>query len=165
MIGNEVDDLENLDLITPNRLRLGRNNSRSPIGAVEVTDRVDRVLQLHSDVFDAWWEAWLTSAVPKLVAQPKWFRNDRDIKVGDVVLFKRTEGALSGEYRYGMVDEVSRGSDDRIRSVTIWYRNQNEEVTRKTFRAVRSLSIVHKVDEINIMEELGNAMLVNSCCF
>ena len=31
-LGSVVADLENLDLITPNRLRLGRNNERSPVG-------------------------------------------------------------------------------------------------------------------------------------
>ena len=163
VIGNETEDLENLDLITPNRLRLGRNNSRSPIGVVEVSDRIDRILQLHSDIFDSWWEAWLTSAVPKLVAKPKWFKNDEDIKVGDVVLFKRTEGSLAGEYKYGMVDEVHRGTDNRIRSVVIRYKNANEEVERKTCRAVRSLIIVHRINEINIMEELGNALFVDMC--
>jgi hypothetical protein len=162
VIGNETDELENLDLITPNRLRLGRNNSRSPIGVMEVTDRVDRILQLHSGIFDSWWEAWLTSAVPKLVAQPKWFKNDEDLKVGDVVLFRRTEGSFSGEYKYGRIDEVHRGSNDRIRSVVIRYKNSTEETVRKTVRAVRSLIVVHKIDEINIMEELGNAMFVDS---
>ena len=155
VIGNETSELENLDLITPNRLRLSRNNSRSPIGVVELTDRFDRILQINSDIFNAWWEAWLTSAVPKLVPQPKWFRNDEDIKVGDVVLFKRTEGSLAGEYKYGMVDEVHRGPDDRIRSVVLRYKNASEEIERKTVRAVRSLVIVHRIDEINIMEELG----------
>ena len=100
----------------------------------------------------------------KLVARPKWFRNDEDIKVGDVVLFRRVEGGLSGEYRYGMVDEVFRGPDNRIRSVIVRYRNSNEGISRKTFRAVRSLIIIHRIDEINIMEELGNALFVNSPC-
>ena len=161
VIGNETSELENLDLITPNRLRLGRNNSRSPIGVVEITDRLDRILQINSDIFNAWWEAWLTSAIPKLVPQPKWFRNDEDIKVGDVVLFKRTEGSLAGEYKYGMVDEVHRGDDDRIRSVVLRYKNASEEIERKTVRAVRSLVIVHRIDEINIIEELGKATYVN----
>ena len=31
-LGNIVSELENLDLITPNRLKLGRNNDRSPVG-------------------------------------------------------------------------------------------------------------------------------------
>ena len=107
-----------------------------------------------------WWESWLTSAVPKLVPQPKWFKNDEDIKVGDIVLFNRSEGSFAGEYKYAVVDEVHHGSDDRIRSVVIRYRNANEEVVRKTVRAVRSLIIIHRIDEINILEELGKAMFI-----
>ena len=66
-IGNETEDLESLDLITPNRLRLGRNNSRSPVGQLEVTGKVDRLMMLKTEVFQSWWEAWLVSAPPKLV--------------------------------------------------------------------------------------------------
>lgn len=160
-IGNETDELENMDLITPNRLKLGRNNSRSPVGVLEITGKVDRILQLHSDVFNAWWEAWLTSAVPKIVPQPKWFNSDEDIKIGDVVLFKRTEGTFAaGTYKFGIVEEVHRGSDNRIRKVVVKYKNANEEVARKTFRAVRSLVIIHRIDEINIMDELGKFELI-----
>ena len=36
-LGNVVQDLENLDILTPNRLMLGRNNDRCPIGAITVT--------------------------------------------------------------------------------------------------------------------------------
>ena len=157
-IGNETEDLENLDLITPNRLKLGRNNDRSPVGVIEVSDKVDRILQLNSNIFNAWWEAWLTSAIQKLVPQPKWFHNDEHIKEGDIVLFQRNEGGmLSGEYKYGIVDEVRRSDDNRIRSVVVKYKNSTEGFDRTTFRAVRSLVIIHRIDEINIMEELGKA--------
>ena len=43
-LGSLVGDLENLDLITPNRLKLGRNNNRSPMGPVEVTGKVSEFL-------------------------------------------------------------------------------------------------------------------------
>ena len=158
-IGNEVDDLENLDLITPNRLRLARNNNRSPVGPLDVTGRIDKLLQLKTDAFQAWWECWLTSALPKLVPTPKWFRNDEDIQVGDIVLFNRSEGSLIGDYRYGIVDDVSVSPDGKIRAVTVRYRNASENMDRKTFRAVRSLIIIHRADEIDIMEELGEAAL------
>ena len=163
MIGNETDDLENLDLITPNRLKLGHNNERSPVGVIEVSDRYDRILQINSDIFTAWWEAWLTSAVPKLVPQPKWFRNDKHLQEGDIVLFRRNEGGiLAGEYRYGIVDEVHRSEDTNIRSVVIKYKNATEGFERTTFRAVRSLVVIHRIDEINIMEELGKAIFIMS---
>ena len=51
-IGNQTEDLENLDLITPNRLKLGRNNDRSPVGVVEVSDKMDRILQVNADIFN-----------------------------------------------------------------------------------------------------------------
>ena len=56
-IGNEVDELENLDLITPNRLRLARNNSRSPLGPLEVTGKLERLLRLKTETFQSWLEA------------------------------------------------------------------------------------------------------------
>ena len=162
-IGNKTDDLESLDLITPNRLRLGRNNDRSPVGTLDVSDNVDRILQLISDIFNTWWETWLVSALPKIVPKPKWFRNDAHLKVGDIVLFNKVEGSYTaGAYKYGAVEEVHRSADGRIRSVTIRYRNSTEGINRTTTRAVRSLVVIHRIDELNIMEELGKAVLINN---
>ena len=56
---------------------------------------------------------------------------------------------------------MHRGPDDRIRSVVLRYKNASEEIERKTVRAVRSLVIVHRIDEINIMEELGKTMFTD----
>lgn len=158
-IGNETQDLECVDLITPNRLRLGRNNDRSPIGPVEITDKFDAILQANSDTFNSWWEAWLVAALPKLVPQPKWFRNDHDINVGDVVLFKKVETVLSGAYQYGMIEEVRRSEDGVVRAVVVRYRNATEQEDRTTVRALRSIVVIHRVDELNLMRELGTAAL------
>ena len=161
-VGSEVDGLENLDLITPNRLKLGRNNDRSPIGCLEISDKVDLILKSNSKIFETWWENWLVSALPKLIPRPKWFKNDENIEVGDIVLFKKSEGLLSGIYKFGMVEDTKIGSDERIRSVVIKYRNENEGVNRLTSRAVRSLIIIHKISELDIMKELGNASIAAS---
>ena len=147
-IGNETEDLENLDLITPNRLRLGRNNSRSPIGPVEITGKIERMLQLKSDIFKSWWKAWLVSALPKLLAKPKWFRKDENVKKGDIIIFNKSEGSFVGEYQYGIIDEVYMSSDTKIRSVMVKYKNANEKIFRRTKRAVRSLMIIHRINEI-----------------
>ena len=159
-VGNETENLEFIDLITPNRLRLGRNNDRSPVGTLEVSDRIDRLLRLKSDIFDTWWEAWLTCAVPKIMPKPKWFRSDAHLKVGDVVLFNKIEGSLVDAYRFGMVETVQQSADGHIRSAVIRYRNATEEIDRVTVRAVRSLVVIHRVDELDIAVELGRAVLV-----
>ena len=86
-IKNVVADLENADLLTPNRLRLGRNNQRSPAGPLWVTGKFDKIITANKNTFNTWFETWLVSCVPKLMPQPKWFGSDDELKVGDIVLF------------------------------------------------------------------------------
>ena len=152
---NWSSDLENLDLITPNRLRLGRNNDRSPIGPLFVTTRADKFIETNAAIFNSWFEHWLISCVPQLVHQPKWFRTDYDLKQGDLVLFLKEEGSLVGSYQFGMIDKVEVGKDDKVRTVHVRYHNHNENISRITRRAVRELIMIHPVDELNIMQELG----------
>ena len=83
VIGDDTKDLENLDLLIPNRLLLARNNSRCPVGSVNVTEDVDKIIQQNNKVFEVWFRAWLTSYVPTLMLQLKWFKSVRDAKVGD----------------------------------------------------------------------------------
>ena len=43
---NYSNDLESIDLLTPNRLKLGRNNDRSPVEPLFVTGKCDKFLNL-----------------------------------------------------------------------------------------------------------------------
>ena len=49
-LSSRTADLDNLDLLTPNRLLLGRNNNRSPVEPVDITGRYDRVIAADNDV-------------------------------------------------------------------------------------------------------------------
>ena len=154
-VGNVVANLENIDLLTPNRLRLGRNNQRSPVGPLWVTGKPDKFLEANQQIFDAWFNAWLITCVPHLVVQPKWFKSDEDVTVGDIVLFLKKEGELNNKYQYGRISDAPKGRDGKIRKVSVTYRNHNEDFDRVTRRAVRELVMIHAVEEINIFEELG----------
>ena len=154
-LGNVVSDFESMDLLTPNRLRLGRNNERSPVGPLLVTSDPSKFFTENSDIFNCWFECWLTSHVPKLMHHPKWFNSDYHLKEGDVVLFLKKEGLLNETYQYGMVKSVEVGRDQKIRTVVVRYRNYNEDFDRETRRAVRQLIVIHRVDELDIIHELG----------
>jgi len=154
-LGNIVADFESLDLLTPNRLRLGRNNDRSPVFPLNVTSNFDKIISDNVRIFNTWFENWLLCYVPKLMHKPKWFNSDRDTKPGDVVLFLKHDKIIENTYKYGIVKGVQIGNDQRIRSVTIRYRNNNENFDRETNRAVRHLVMIHPVDELNLVEELG----------
>lgn len=56
-----------------------------------------------------------------------------------------------------MVKDVHTGSDGRIRKVVITYRNHHEKFDRVTNRVVQELVLIHPVDELNIIQELGES--------
>ena len=154
-IGSIVSDVENLDLITPNRLLLGRNNARSPAGSLVVTGDSSKIIESNEDIFTVWFQSWLISYVPRLMGQPKWFQSGRDVKVGDVVLFLRTEKEYARNYQYGIVKETELSRDGKIRAVSIEYCNFKEKSKRVTRRSIREIVMIHPVDEVSILQELG----------
>ena len=114
-------------------------------------------MKQEEKIINAWFETWLTVHLPKLMHQPKWFKNDIDIKVGDIVLFIKRESVLCNTYQYGKVVEVHIGQDQRIRNVSVQYKNANENEFRKTNRAVRGLVLIHSLGELSFSEELALA--------
>ena len=153
-LGNTKSNLEGLDLLTPNRLRLGRNNERSPIGSITL-QYYDKTIEENEAIFNVWFEMWLTCHVPKLLDQPKWFKSEKDLKPGDVVLFLKQNPIFCANYQYGIIESVKPSRDKRIRKVKVRYRNFNENTDRTTHRSVRSLVVIRRADESNVMEELG----------
>ena len=71
------------------------------------------------------------------------------------MLFLKQESELSHTYQYGIVHSVVVGRDGCIREVEVRYRNSTEKTDCFTRRATRSLVMIHPVDEITIMQELG----------
>ena len=159
-LGNLVSDFESMDLLTPNRLLMGRNNERCPVGNMIVTSDPRRIFKSNETIFNSWFETWLLVHVPKLMIQPKWFKSDEDLKKGDVVIFLKSESSLVSNYQYGMIETVQLSKDNKIRKVHIRYRNHNEKVDRFTYRAVREIVIIHHVDEIDVTNELNNMYLM-----
>ena len=98
--------------------------------------------------------AWITVHVPKLMHRPKWFTNDKDVKVGDIVLFSKKDSTLVNTYQYGKIKQIEKDCDDKVRRVLVEYRNHNENTNRQTYRATRELVMIHPVDELSITEEL-----------
>ena len=153
-LGNKSDSLEHLDVITPNRLILGRNNSRSPNMPLQLSGDFRKIVDNNNKIFDQWFKEWLTSYVPTLVRQPKWFSTERNVVVGDVVIFKKSEKEFDKTYQYGIVTKTFQSKDGLVRSVEVQYQNFNENVKRLSKRGVRDIIVIHPVDELGISAEL-----------
>jgi len=155
-IRNFKGDFESMDLITPNRLLIGRNNERSPTGKFMISNDSNKIVEENQRIYDSWFENWLSSHVPKLMDQPKWYSSDVNLKQDDLVLFLKQESPLCSSYQFGIVNSVERGRDGKVRKAKVRYRNHNENVYRETNRSVRKLVVLHHVDELSIMQEIYN---------
>ena len=58
-VKNETCALENVDLLTPNRLMLARNNSRCPYGPLRVTEDAEKIIKRNEKLFSTWFKSWL----------------------------------------------------------------------------------------------------------
>ena len=158
---NKCELLENLDVLTPNRLILGRNNNRNPTIPLKISHDLRRIIENNSAIVKTWFNEWLISYVPTLLDKPKWFVSDRDICVCDVVLFVKSEQEFDRQYQYGIVVTAILSRDGLIRVVEIEYQNNAEDFKRRTKRGVRDVVVIHPIDEIGISEELHDLCKCN----
>ena len=105
-------------------------------------------------IFETWFETWLTPYVPKLMYHQKWLKNDKNLMIGDIVLFLKQDKNLCIIYQYCIVHSLKISEDGKIRRAVIKYRNHNESTDWYTNRAVREIVMIHPIDELDIITEL-----------
>ena len=151
----DQDNTSTLKMLVPNMMRTGRINSRALDGPVKLSNDSRKMLGQIQDKFEAWYKIWAEVYVPKLMAQKKWFKNDRDLAVGDLVYYKKKESELGSPWVIGRVDQIMRGRDGVIRRAIIKYRNASENIQRETERSVRKLIRLYSVEDPDLYEDLG----------
>ena len=87
--------------------------------------------------------------------QPKWLKSDENPKIGDVILFLKSEKEFDKQYQYGMFSDVLKMRDGRIRKLEVEYMNHNEKVRRKTTRASRDVVVIHPVSQLGLIRDLN----------
>ena len=170
-LGSNYRNLEHSDLITPNRLLLGRNNRRAVAG-LSVTSQPQLIQRQIEEVEVAWWNVWVAEKLGGLVPRPtKWETGEPDVKVGDVVVFVREKNDVAGTtWRLGMVDAVETSKDGIIRRVTVKYKVVRENGVvegeyRYTRRSVRHVAVVVRENELDLMGKLSRAQQMAGVMF
>ena len=160
-LGNKTSNLGQLDVITPSRLLLGRNNRRAMGGYARV-DTPSRLMTQLEDVFKAWWKIWKVERILDYIPQPpKWNRNNGSVEVGDIVIFLKSDAEYAignPVWKQGRIKEVERSEKDGlVRFVTIEYQNYNEEVWRTTRRSVRKVAVLHREGQLELVDWLNES--------
>ena len=148
-----------LKIITPNFFKLGRNNNRALESPIEVPNNGGELLQKVNDTYQGLFKLWSNVYVPKLVYQPKWHKDDKDLKEGDLVyLQKDPDNPLGGKWIMGVVDQIIRSRDGRVRRVIVKYQNHNEDVPRFTDRSIRKLVKIFDIEEYVLQDDLSELL-------
>ena len=145
--GRDADNTPLLKLVTPNLMKIGRINSRAVDGPLRFPTGPKDLMVKVEQVFDAFYKIWNISMVPKLIPQPKWFKEHPELKPEDVVYYQKSESDLASKWTVGQVDSVVRSKDGVIRRVTVRYYNYGEKTPRFTDRAVRSLVRLFNIED------------------
>ena len=159
-LGSRYQNLDSADLITPNRLVLGRSNRRAPTGYPRLESPSRQIAQLDM-VARAWWKVWLTEKIQNYIPQPpKWHQTSRQPEVGDIIVFlKADKEATLGRtiWRLGRIIKLKMSGDGVCRSVDIEYQNSTEETRRTTYRSIRKIAILHREGDLELIERINAA--------
>ena len=144
-----------LKVITPNFFKLGRNNDRALEGPVELphngAELIDKVNETYQGMFKLWSDVY----IPKLIYQPKWHKDDKDLNEGDLVyLQKDPDCPLGSKWIMGIVEQVIPSRDGKIRRVIVKYQNYSEDFPRFTDRSVRKLVKIFDIEEYVLQDDL-----------
>ena len=90
----------------------------------------------------------------------KWRSGEGVFRVGDIVISLRADTDQTFGFpvwRTGRVREVEVSKDGVIRSVVIEYKNSTETVFRTTRRSARTVAVLHREGDLELVEELNEA--------
>ena len=143
-----------LKLIFPNMLRIGRMNSRSLDGPIKLPSGPQDLMEKVEKAYTVFYKLWNITMVPRLMRMHKWFDGKAQLKVGDIIYFRKVESELSSKWTFGKITEVVKGRDENVRRATVQYQNFNENHSRYTDRAARSLIKLFNIDDKNWQEDM-----------
>ena len=153
--GRSSDNTPLLKLLTPNMMKIGRLNSRALSGPIRFPTGPKDVMRKVEEVYDAFYKIWNVAMVPRLIPQPKWFKDSPELEPEDVVWFQKTESELSSDWTVGQVDSVTRSKDSVVRRAWVRYYNHTENKPRYTDRAARSLVRLFNIEDNYFVNDMA----------
>jgi len=137
------------EILTPNRLKLGRNNSRSVGINVKLEDSAlpSNILDENRKISSTFYNL-LMGRIHELMLKPKERPNngnDLKVKVDDIVLFLSNETSTEKDWKLGRVVETDG------RKARIYYMKKSKEnlpIMGIAYRSLRDISLILSEDEV-----------------
>lgn len=133
----------NDDPLTPNHFLLGcPSNTQTPgdISNRELCSR--KQWRVSQQLKDRFWRRWIQEYLPDLTRRTKWFKETKNLKIGDLVLICDNK-LTSTDWRRGRIVDVFPGPDGRVRNAKVL---TNDGILR---RPTSRLAILHVNGEMH----------------
>lgn len=109
---------DTLEPLTPNLiLQHGGQIVYSP-GVFNSNDLLKKSWRYSQQLADQFWKRWVREYLPVLTKRTKWFDEQPDLIVGDIVVIV-DESAPRNLWKKGIVEQVHPGIDNKVRSATV----------------------------------------------
>ncbi|XP_062704111.1 uncharacterized protein LOC134286507 [Aedes albopictus] len=107
------------EAITPNHFLLGSSNGGKflPLETVDSPMALRNSWRLAQSITQVLWARWVKEYLPVITRRSKWFKETRDIAVGDLVLV--VAGMARDQWIRGRVEEVIPGRDGGVRQALV----------------------------------------------
>lgn len=107
------------DVLTPNHFLIGSQSSAPPITKTNVTDLTPLTMWRASQrLADMFWKRWTEEYLPSLIRSTKWRQDNKNIKIGDIVLIVDSNGPRN-LWKKGRVEKLFPGKDGKVRVVDV----------------------------------------------
>ena len=140
------------EIITANRLKIGRNNSRNLEGAgfrLALSQDVGRILERNREIYQDWYRIFMENIHELMIKPNKWDIAGELPKVGDIVTFVMNDSGYGKEGTTWKLGEVVKTEPRKISisyvsKVSISGKSTKGEVTRNP----RDVSILFTTNEL-----------------
>ena len=152
-IGTKTNNPQQGSYLSPNDLLLGRTNASAPVGQWNDCGNDKRRLDTINEIVDHFQRKWIQQYFPTLVVRKKWHTETRNVCVGDIVIVQPDKSEFHGHWRLAQVCSTKEGRDQKVRSVTLRYKQQGHG---KLYKGVEDTLIecsVHRLVLILPVEE------------
>jgi len=129
--------------LCPNDLLLGRSTNKVPQGPFAERSSSKQRICFIQEIVSSFWKRWSREVFPNLVIEPKWHTERRNVKINDVVMIQDSN-VVRGEWKLGIVVDILKSKDGRVRNVEVRYKNGTTDV--KVRRAVQRLIVIVPAD-------------------
>ena len=141
--------------LCPNDILLGRTLNRPPHGQFldeETAVKLSKRMKFNQDIIRTFFKRWRRDYFPTLIIRQKWHTAKRDPQVGDVVLVQ-DNNVVRDLWKLGQISEVKKGVDNRVRDVTVRYKNTKPGPEYQKEPDVFIKRSVHKIVIVMPVEE------------